>query len=271
MSYSAKLSLLKNLYKCLFNLKKKNENFNFEAPPEISFKEKLSYTKKDLEHFARLVNWNSAEIPPTFPYALLTHLQFSIVNDKNFPFPPFGIIHKKEILELLKPLKNGEWQMYCHVNRFNQVDRGIEIEIISELFIDGELSWKSTTMAFKKLKSGASKSRQDKLEMNNPIHWHIPANQGLLYGLISNNIDPIHISKITAKMMGHKSSIIHGMWTLARGLSEFKDVRLGDEIHVKFIAPIYLPADVFYNHDETGFGVFSQDGRKTHLIVEIKR
>ena len=71
--------------------------------------------------------------------------------------------------------------------------------------------------------------------------------------------------------MGHRSAIIHGMWTLARGLSELGKIEVGDQIHVKFIAPIYLPADVHYAKSDNGFGVFSADGKKTHLLVEIKR
>ena len=58
-----------------------------------------------------MISWNGIDIPPTFPYAIQTHIQFSLVNDKHFPFSPYGLIHKTEHIRVLKPLERGEWKL----------------------------------------------------------------------------------------------------------------------------------------------------------------
>lgn len=270
MTYSAKLSILKNFSKSLFNLKKDSHHFNFSSPKPIKRSGELTFTDKELKHFRQMIHWERMEVPPTFPYALLTHLHFSLVNDQDFPFSPFGLIHKKECIECFEPLVPGQWNMACRLDAYRKVDRGFEMDIVSELTVDGKLMWKSTTTAFKKMESGLVQKRHDPVLVTSNVRWSIPRNNGLAYGLISNNLDPIHLSKLTANLMGHKQAIMHGMWTCARGLSEF-DFSYPLKVDVKFIAPIYLPAEVLYKKDEEGFGVYSSDGKGLHLLAKIAK
>lgn len=267
---SPKFSLLKNLGISLFNLKKDRKKFQLESLLPIEVQDELSYGHKELNRFNQIVNWKSELIPPTFPYALLTHLQFTIVNHKNFPFSPYGIIHKKEKIEVYSPLTSGPWGVTCKLSSYRKVDRGYEMDFVSEITINGKLCWRSTTTAFKKTESTVSMKKHEPMYAESNIRWKIPGNQGLAYGLVSNNMDPIHISGPTAKMMGHKRAIIHGMWTVARGLSEFGELNYPLTINVKFISPIYIPAEVLYKKGESGFGVYSADGKRVHLLAEIR-
>jgi hypothetical protein len=269
MTYSAKFILLQNFCKSVFNLKKSGKNFNFESPDSISQSAQLTFSSKEEKRFRRIVHWERQEIPPTYPYALLTHLQFALVNDKKFPFPPFGLIHKKECIECLAPLVPGIWNMTCRIDTYRQVDNGVEVEIVSELTIDNKLFWKSTSIAFKKTGSGFLAKKHEPISVTSDTHWKIPRYNGLAYGLVSNNVDPIHLSKFTANLMGHKQAIMHGMWTCARGLSEYKNLKYPFTVNVKFIAPIYLPAEVLYKEQDNGFGVYSLDGKRVHLLAEI--
>jgi len=101
------------------------------------------------------------------------------------------------------------------------------------------------------------------------VRWEIPSGNGTKYGLISLNIDPIHMSKFTAKLMGHKGAIMHGMWTVARGLSEIKNLKYPFDLNVSFLSPIYIPAEVQFVHDECGFSIYSGDGKRIHLQASI--
>jgi acyl dehydratase len=89
------------------------------------------------------------------------------------------------------------------------------------------------------------------------------------YGLLSHNVDLIHVSNITAKIMGHRSAIMHGMWTVARGISELTPLNYPFEIKVKFLVPIYMPAKVVFQKTQDGFGVYSTDGAKNHLLAHV--
>ena len=63
----------------------------------------------------------------------------------------------------------------------------------------------------------------------------------LKYGLLSQNIDPIHLSKFTAKIMGHPKNILHGMFVSAYVIEKI-NLYMKKNIKIKFIRPLYLPA-----------------------------
>jgi hypothetical protein len=269
MSYTSISPLIINFYKSFFNLRKKLNDYNLENLPSIELSQKISFSLKKLHNYCQITRWKREEIHPVFPYALLTNLHFSLVNDKNFPFSPFGMIHKKETIECFSPLVFGEWTMTCKLHSLKKVESGFELEIITDLFIDKKLAWRSITLAIKKTKEKLNKNSHAPLSIKSDIQWKIPSGHGLTYGLITHNVDPIHISKWTAKIMGHHHAIMHGMWTLARGVSEFTKIKYPLKIEAKFVSPIYLPGNVLYKQFDTGFGVYSTDGQKAHILVDI--
>lgn len=229
----------------------------------------LRFSDKHLTAFRDSVAWTRKEIPPTYPYALLTHLHFSLVNDSRFPFSPLGLIHKEEMIECFTPLTRGNWSMGCTLDSILPVERGYEIKITSELQIDGKKAWRSTTTALKK----TNKSRSSKLHESpngiGGIFWKIPNGSGRKYGALSNNIDPIHMSDWSARLMGHPYAVMHGMWTAARGLSELEEFQYPSSVKFKFISPIYLPAETICQKTNTGFSVCSENGKTVHLLAEI--
>lgn len=282
MLKNAKISILGNLSKALFLDGDKTKAANdivanyFAEAVKIKKHSELTFTNKQLSKYCEFINWKKDEIPPTFPYALMTHMQFAIVTDKKFPFAPFGLIHKNERIECYRPLVKGKWKMTCSIPLFRKVDRGYEIEMISTLNIDGELAWRSTTTAFKRTKKGMSRFRFNPVEIKSNTFWDIPSGQGMRYAHLSNNYDPIHISNFTARIMGQKTAIMHGMWTAARGTSALSNIEYPFKINYKFILPIHMPSRVLYQTTDDnqagagkGFGVYSESGKRTHLEATI--
>jgi len=255
------------------SIKNSQKNFNLEEIHQLKKVERsdrIGFAAAKLSKYKKLTEWKSEDIPPLFPYALITHLQFCIVNDKKFPFPPFGLIHKTERIQCLKPLVYGRWEAKMSVESYRPLETGVEIDFKTELWINDELRWISVTTAFKKLKTKINKNPKVPEFTSSNIFWKIPNGFGAKYGLLSLNIDPIHMFNFTAKIMGHKSAIIHGMWTVARGLSEYKRFDYPFNINAKFVSPIYLPATVMFDRISDGFSVHSEDGKKTHVTVDFK-
>ena len=46
-----------------------------------------------------------------------------------------------------------------------------------------------------------------------------PADIGRRYGLVSGDMNPIHLSAPSAKLFGFRQAIAHGLWTKARALA----------------------------------------------------
>ena len=237
----------------------------------------LTPSSGHLERFCKAVQWKEKSIPPTYPYALATALQFDIVNDSEFPFSPYGILHKSEKIEVLRPLTLPQtskgWVLNCRIDRYTEVKRGYEFELKSELLIDGILSWKSTTTAFKRMKAPEPSERKkvEAVDASSGRPWSFHSGLGRVYGVLSKNLDPIHVSGITAKLLGHPAAIIHGMYTLARGLSEVPNLAAPITIETRFYSPVFLPAKLCFVPDTNskGFKVVSRSGAKTHIQVEI--
>ena len=230
----------------------------------------LHFSAELAARFSSFVEWRGNDLAPTFPYALLTHLHFSLVNDARFPFPPLGLIHKKETIEVLAPLRPGAWSMRCVLSSIAAVERGFEVSITSELTVDTVLAWRSTTLAFKRTKAtpgGAPKPRPAPPDLEGAERWSLPDGHGRAYARLSNNVDPIHMSRWSARLMGHRSALMHGMWLAARGLSAHGAAP--KEVEFRFLAPVFLPATVAFQRTPDGFGLCSDDGQHTHLLARL--
>jgi hypothetical protein len=262
-------SILINFMRSLGNSQKKFKLEEMPLLPKLEYSDRIRFSSSKLQEYKKLVQWSKSEIPPLFPYALLTHLQFSIVNDKNFPFSPFGLIHKTENIHCLKPLVSGLWEARMMIDNYKVIETGVEIDFKTELKINGEVHWTSVTKAFKKLKQGSKKNREESQSQSQKVLWQLPSGLGRKYGLVSLNIDPIHMFNSTAKLMGHKSAIIHGMWTVARGLSEMGSISYPMNLKAKFLSPIYLPSNVFFVPSQNGFSIHAENDKLVHLVVEV--
>ena len=76
--------------------------------------------------------------------------------------------------------------------------------------------------------------------------WTLPRSAGRAYARISGDWNPIHLAGWTARLMGLREPIIHGMHSVgktAARLEQSTDLRLA-AISVRFRAPIPLGATV---------------------------
>ena len=266
---SEKISILSNMTRSYFNHKEDIVFRFFNDAKKIHAESKININSKVISQYNKLVNWQKDSIHPCLPYALMTKIQIAIVANKKFPFSPFGLIHKYEKIECLKELKMGSWIMKSKIPVIRKVSNGYEIDIISSLFIDGELSWRSTTTAFKRTKSRLNKEAINTQVPKETTDIYLPKNLGRKYALFSNNFDLIHISDFTAKLLGHKKAIIHGMWTIARSISELDNQNYPTSMYFKFISPINMDSTIKLEKDDQSFRVLNQKGNRVHLVAHI--
>jgi acyl dehydratase len=75
--------------------------------------------------------------------------------------------------------------------------------------------------------------------------WRVPDDAGRRYAKVSGDVNPIHLSGLTAKAFGFKRAIAHGMWVKARALAALSG-RLPEAmaVDVVFRKPLLLPSTV---------------------------
>lgn len=231
----------------------------------------LPFDAPHARRYADCVAWPHESVHPLYPYALLTPVHFALVSQRAFPMFPLGLLHKAEAIAVHRVLKAGLWTFRSTLGRFARHAAGVDFTIETDLFIDGERAWSSSTTACKKTTS-SRRHREDerlaeKVSLRDREHVHIGPEKGLQYGAISKNIDPIHLHTLTARPFGHPRPLIHGMWTAARAVSAWRgspDVR---RVGVRFHAPIHFPTDVSIVHLEGEVIVAPVDLSKRYVTV----
>ena len=157
--------------------------------------------------------------------------------------------------------------------------KGKVVDLVTEVDVEGERVWegRSTYLARGKGDADAERGAQPPAIPTGQAAatWSLPANLGRTYGLVSGDINPIHMSGLTAKAMGFPSAIAHGMWTYARVLGAIGPRTSGPcTSHVWFKKPVLLPAKVDFVIDtdgaETVAGLRSTRKPETeHLVLTL--
>jgi hypothetical protein len=106
--------------------------------------------------------------------------------------------------------------------------------------------------------------------------FRAPAGLGRRYGFISGDVNPIHMSDLTARAFGFPRAIAHGMWSLGRLASDFEAEAFdgGCELSVGFKLPIYMPAWLMLQRwsieNGSGFALRDGQGDKPHVTGTLK-
>jgi hypothetical protein len=76
--------------------------------------------------------------------------------------------------------------------------------------------------------------------------WHLPASAGRAYARVSGDWNPIHLAGWTARLMGLRAPIIHGMHSVGKAcaLLESRSGRCVTAVSVRFRAPVSLGSTV---------------------------
>jgi acyl dehydratase len=226
-------------------------------------------------------------LPTTFPHLLATPLHLAMVTSPAFPLRALGVVHVTQKIVQYRPITSGsKLDVSCHIEGHRPAKRGVEFDMVTEIFEGGELVWEAVSTALSmtasKGKSGPRPERPRPAPGSPPNRerstiWRIPVDMGRRYAKVSGDGNPIHLYKWSAKLFGFKRAIIHGMWSLARCLAEL-DRHLPEEpvqVDVAFKRPIFMPSSVLFSMqtNEAGieFDVMTRDGAKPHMSGTAKR
>jgi hypothetical protein len=103
--------------------------------------------------------------------------------------------------------------------------------------------------------------------------WRVPARVGADYAAVSGDRNPIHTSRLGARLFGFPRPIAHGMWTKARALAALEG-RLPDAyaVDVTFKKALLLPARAtFVTAPEADGWTFELASSHPHLTGMITR
>jgi len=204
----------------------------------------------------------SDELPPTYPHVLAFPLAVGLMSRPDFPLPLLGMVHIANRIELRRTLRADEvLQVRVRAEDLRPHERGRQVDLVAEARVGSELVWAGrSTYLHRDQRAGqtdhSGQSADWPAGTTRPAAatppaataiWQVPARVGRDYAKASGDHNPIHTSRLGARLFGFPRPIAHGMWSKARCLAALEG-RLPEAytVEVAFRAPILLPATVGY-------------------------
>ena len=248
---------------------------------------KVSIDRKHLASYSEICGAAAGTtLPIAYPHVLAMPLHLAMLGAEAFPVKIMGLVHVQNRIAMRQPLSAEEpAEIRCWIEGHRDTDRGQEFDLHTDYVVANEALWEETCtfLARKKPVPGAPKPSVARGEGTpdgvavKSSSFRAPAGLGRRYGFISGDVNPIHMSDISARAFGFPRAIAHGMWSLGRLASDFEAEQFngGCELSVTFKLPIYMPGWLMLQrwpieNGGTAFALRDGQGEKPHLVGTLK-
>ena len=254
------------------------------ALPEITYVQ--AQARLDAAHLARygqVCGFSEAHgVPVSYPQLLTFPLVMAFVGSPECPWPAMGTVHLANRIVQRQRLRPGEpLRVEVATGQLLSHEKGQAYTLELRILRDGELVWEATQTLLRlgvQSPSGPAfvSDLKSDLALSHQADLLAPANIGRRYAAVSGDRTPIHLWALTAKLLGFRRAIAHGLWTQARALAALlpRDAVAQAELSVEFKTPLFLPAraSLWTTREAAGplargalFEVRDAAGRKPHL------
>ena len=210
----------------------------------------------NLTAYQHLIGETASDVLPAgFIHALAFPLAMSVMNRDDFPLPLLGMIHLKNHVVQSAPIVFTEaLDIRAWTENLRGHRSGTQLDIVIEVRRAGEdaVRWRGVSSYLAKGvflpgidKPTAASVSADFSAPDPTALWQLGVDTGRAYAAVSGDFNPIHLSVLSAKALGLRRSIAHGMYLASRALADVGAAK-GDAFSwdVAFEAPVFLPARV---------------------------
>jgi len=246
--------------------------------PERELTRKVSVDREHLAAYDRVCGFRLRdELPATYPHVLAFPLAMELMAARDFPFGVLGLVHVANQIEQLRPLDAGEpLGLRVWAENLATHPRGRTVDIVAEACAGGAVAWRdrSTYLRRERAGKGGSEPRRREDPPAASAEWRVPGDIGRRYAAVSGDRNPIHLSGLSARLLGQPRAIAHGMWTLARSLAALQGtLPAAYTVEAAFKLPLPLPATVAFaawpQEAERRFAVHDARSGKPHLTGAV--
>ncbi|RAK42470.1 MaoC dehydratase-like protein [Actinoplanes lutulentus] len=222
----------------------------------------------------------SDRLPATYPHVLAFPLTMQLMTAPDFPLGLIGLVHVTNRITVSRPvLAEERLDLSVRAVELRDHPRGRQFDVVTTASVGGAGVWRevSTYLRVTKPRGGSQDPGGPLVPDISEISvlagtvWWVPARVGSDYAAVSGDRNPIHTSRVGAKLFGFPRPIAHGMWTKARSLAALEG-RLPESytVDVAFKNPLLLPSKPSFTATPTGAGrEFTLHSQRTHLTGRI--
>lgn len=247
----------------------------------------------DARHIARYAEVcgfaPAAQVPLTYPQMLTFALVMHYMTSRACPWPAMGTVHLANRITQHAPMAAGDAvRVELQTGALFAHDKGQVFSLALRILRagSGECLWQATQTL---LRLGVAHPVGE--PFSSPVmadagahakafvlqgSLDAPADTGRRYAPVSGDYNPIHLWPWTARLLGFRRAIAHGLWTQARALSLLQPdgVLPGATLQTLFRRPLFLPAQATLWQAETApgerrFEVRDAAGQVPHLSASL--
>lgn len=223
-----------------------------KALPKVSYvRPNVVLDAAEVAAYSAVCGFSQANgVPLTYPQMLTFPLAMEFFGSDNCPWPAMGTVHLANRIQQHQRLNAGDaLRVSMRTGQLIAHEKGQIFNLEMAISRDGELVWEATQTLLRigvkaPVGSAFASALGSELPLSHQADFSAPADIGRRYGLVSGDLNPIHLSAVSAKLFGFRQAIAHGLWTKARALSALMPRQPVEqaEVNVEFKTPLFLPA-----------------------------
>ena len=222
----------------------------------------------------------SDQLPAGFVHVLAFPVATALMARSDFPLPLVGLVHVANRVSQRRPLSVSDaLDVRASAADLRPHRSGTQVDLVTEVSVDGTLAWRGVSTYLARgvhLEGSAADDDAPTFVPPTPTgRWTLDGDIGRRYAAVSGDRNPIHLSALSAKALGFRRAIAHGMYTASRALADVGAGR-GDAFDwsVDFVKPVLLPGTVtvrIAGSPSDGFTFAGWDARsgKPHLTGTV--
>lgn len=212
-------------------------------------------------------------VPLTYPFVLTYPAVMELVTGFDFPFAAIGAVHTENRIIRHRPIAVTDTVgISTHAENLREHRKGLLVDVVSRVSVGNEAAWDQVTTFLHQQHTslsdepGPEPPKAPKLSPPDAI-LRITPRQIRRYASIGADHNPIHTSRLGARLFGFPKPIAHGMFSAAAVLTNIEG-QLPDAVSytVKFGKPVFLPSSLglYVDRVAQGWDITLRDMAKGH-------
>ncbi|OFT23803.1 MaoC/PaaZ C-terminal domain-containing protein [Arthrobacter sp. HMSC08H08] len=198
-------------------------------------------------------------VPSIVVFGTAFPLLIELMRQPEFPLPMLGMIHLTNTVEHHRTIVPGEKLTFeVRPLSLDAHHAGVACEIETRVLDDGgDVVWTGTGVFLAKGVTLEDAQKPERPEREAPdlpqmnAQWSFAPGEGRRWAGILGDYNPIHLSNVSAKLLGMKTAIVHGADLAAHALAAVEPADAtacgGYEWHIEFGAPVPIPSRISFN------------------------
>ncbi len=232
-------------------------------PDTEAYVESVRCSREQLIAYQRLMGDTvREELPSVLLHGLGFPVALWLMSRKDFPLPLLGLVHlRNEVRHLRAVTPDEELAVSARALGLEAHHAGTAVTIETSLFSAGELVWRGLSLYLAKgvrldgVQAPTAPERAAFVPPSTTARWRLDGATGRRFAAVLGDYNPIHLSALSAKVLGLKAPIAHGMYLAGRALAQCAPHGTGYAWCIDFATPVFLPGTVEVNRTSRPGGV----------------